>query len=417
VLRYLEHAGPRAVLEKMVPIVGRDSLRLKQSLRGVCFVAPELDRIGGYELATLALAQGLRERGISVMVVTITNGELNAVAGADLIRIDVRGQHTLLSTFPRLLAVLARERSRYSVIHCSTFGYMSGLAVLAGRILGRRTLLRVATERDVREFAEGQHWKYRLFFWLLRGAARVIAPSVAIRDELLRAGFSSEQVVCFANAVDVNRFRPVTAVERVQAKSALGLPKDTVVIGTVARLVQRKGIDVLLRAFGIVRQDHQVHLIVVGDGPLGGELRALARELRIEDSISWTGFQADPVKWLEVMDVFAFPSRLEGVPNAVLEAMAAGLPIVSTTIGGVVDIVEEGRTGFLISPDDPQALAGALDRLLGNAPLRADLGYRARARAVEIFSLSDNISRLTDLYLSLQDRSSSWTAGCGFAKR
>jgi glycosyltransferase involved in cell wall biosynthesis len=376
---------------------------LKQSLRGVCFVAPDLDRIGGYELATLALARGLRERGISVMVVTIATGEINSAGGADVIRIYVRGQHTLLSTLPRLLAVLARERSRYSIIHCSTFGYMSGLAVLVGRILGRPTLLRVATENDVREFAEGRHWKYRLFFWLLRGAAGVIAPSAAIRDELLRAGFPRERIVCFANAVDVNRFRPITPFEKAEAKSALGLSKDTAVIGTVARLVQRKGIDVLLRAFGIVRHSHRVHLIVVGDGPLGEELRALAHELRIEDSISWLGFQADPVKWLEAMDVFAFPSRLEGVPNAVLEAMAVGLPIVATTIGGVVDILEEGRTGFLIPPDDPDALAAALDRLLRNASLRADLGYHARKRVVEVFSLSDNISRLTDLYLALQD--------------
>jgi glycosyltransferase involved in cell wall biosynthesis len=403
VLRYLEHAGPRAVLEEMAPIVGRDSLRLKQSLRGVCFVAPELDRIGGYELATLALARALREHGISVMVVTITRDGLDAAGGADLIRIQVRGQHTLFSTFPRLFAVLARARSRYSIIHCSTFDYMSGLAVLVGRILGRPTLLRVATESDVREFAEGRHWKYRLFFWLLRGATVVIAPSVAIKKELLRAGFSDERIVCFANAVDVNRFRPATPAEKAEAKSALGLSKDIAVIGTVARLVQRKGIDVLLRAFGIVRHSHRVHLIVVGDGPLGEELRALAHELRIEDSISWLSFQADPVKWLQAMDVFAFPSRLEGVPNAVLEAMAVGLPIVATTIGGVVDILEEGRTGFLISPNDPEALAGALDRLLGNAPLRADLGCHARNRAVEVFSLSGNISRLMDLYLALQD--------------
>jgi glycosyltransferase involved in cell wall biosynthesis len=387
----------------MAAVVGRRPLGLMQPVRGVCFVAPEIDRIGGYELATLALARGLRERGVSVLVVTITTGELNAAGDADLIRIRICGRHTLLSTFPRLLAVLARERSRYSIIHCSTFGYISGLAVLAGRILGRPTLLRVATENDVREFAEGRHWKYRLFFWLLRGAAGVIAPSAAIRDELLRAGFSRERIVCFANAVDVNRFRPVTAEEKAQAKSAHGLPRETAIIGTVARLIQRKGIDVLLRAFGIVRHSHRVHLIVVGDGPLGEELRALAHELRIEDSISWLGFQADPVKWLEAMDVFAFPSRLEGVPNAVLEAMAVGLPIVATTIGGVVDILEEGRTGFLIPPDDPDALAAALDRLLRNASLRADLGYHARNRVVEVFSLSDNISRLTDLYLALQD--------------
>ena len=387
----------------MAPIVPRDIRGLRRTVRGICFVAPELDRIGGYELATLALARSLRGRRIPVLIVTTTRQANETARDGDLIRIAVRGRHTLLSILPRLLSVLARERSKYSIIHCPTFSHLSGLAVLAGRILRRPTLLRVATENDVREFAEGRHWKYRLFFRLLRGATSVIAPSAAIRNELLRAGFSSERVVCLGNAVDVNRFRPVTAGEKAKAKKALGLPAETPVIGTVARLVQRKGIDVLLRAFAVVAHHHQAHLVIVGDGPLGDELRALARELNIADSISWLGFQADPVKWLQAMDVFALPSRLEGSPNVILEAMAMGLPIVATNIGGVVDLVEQGRNGFLLPPDDQEALAVMLNRLLGNPSLRADLSCRSRKRAVETFSLSVNVSRLMDLYLVLQD--------------
>jgi glycosyltransferase involved in cell wall biosynthesis len=387
----------------MAPVVGRYHAGLKPSLRGVCFVAPEIDRIGGYELATLALASSLRGQSIPVVIVTTTTQVNETARDGDLIRIAVRGRHTLLSILPRLFAVLTRERSRYSIIHCPTFSHLSGLAVLAGRILRRPTLLRVATENDVREFAYGRHWKYRVFFWLLRGANRVIAPSVAIRDELLRAGFSRDRIICITNAVDVNRFRPATPVEKTEAKEALGLPKEIAVIGTVARLVQRKGIDVLLRAFGLLRPSHQAHLVVVGDGPCGEELRALAHELGIEDYISWLGFQANPIRSLQAMDVFALPSRLEGSPNAVLEAMATGLPIVATNIGGVVDLVEEGRTGFLIPPDNPGSLAVALDRLLRNPSLRADLGCRARKRAAKAFSLPGNVSRLMDLYLALQD--------------
>lgn len=387
----------------MAAVVGRRPLGLTQPVRGVCFVAPEIDRVGGYELATLALARSLRGRGIPVLIVTTATRPDETEEAGDLIRIAVRGRHTLLSILPRLLSVLARERSKYSIIHCPTFSHLSGLAVLAGRILRRPTLLRVATENDVREFAEGRHWKYRIFFWLLRGATGVIAPSAAIKNELLRAGFSSDRVVCLANAVDVSRFTPASAGEKAKAKKALGLPAETAVIGTVARLVQRKGIDILLRAFAMVsRHHHQARLVIVGDGPLGDELRALARELKIADSISWLGFQSDAVKWLQIMDVFAFPSRLEGVPNAVLEAMAVGLPIVATTIGGVTDLLEEGGTGALIPPDDPDAMAGELDRLLGDPSFRADLGGRARKRAVEVFALPGSISRLIDLYSSLE---------------
>ena len=388
----------------MAPIVDGDPERLKAPVKGVCFVAPELDRIGGYELATLALARGLRERGVFVSVIT-TSTDLNKTTGeADFVRIEVRGRHQLLRTFPKLLAALARERSKYSIIHCPTFSHLSGLAVLAGRILRRPTLLRVATETDVREFAEAQNWKHRLFFQLLLGAAGVIAPSTAIRQEILRSGFSKDRLILLPNGVDVDQFRPATPAEKVEAKSAIGLHEDTLVIGTVTRLVDRKGIDVLLRAFGKVRHSHKIHLIVVGDGPLAEDLRTLAHVLRIEGSVSWLGFQVGAVnRCLHAMDVFAFPSRLEGVPNAVLEAMGAGLPIVATTIGGVLDLIEEGKSGVLVPPGDPEALAAALDRLIRNAPLRADFGYDARSRAVELFSLSSNISRLMDFYLAVQN--------------
>jgi glycosyltransferase involved in cell wall biosynthesis len=102
------------------------------------------------------------------------------------------------------------------------------------------------------------------------------------------------------------------------------------------------------------------------------------------------------------MDVFAFPSRLEGSPNAILEAMATGLPIVATRIGGIVDLLEDGRTGLLVPPGDAEALATALGRILCDASFRAGLGSYARTRAVRDFSLSGSIARLIDVYRDLQ---------------
>ena len=386
----------------MAAVVDRRPLGLTKPVRGVCFVAPEIDRVGGYELATLALSRSLRGLGIPVLIVTTTTQPYETPQD-ELIRIAVRGRHTLLSILPRLLSVLARERTRYSIIHCPTFSHLSGLAVIAGRLLRRPILLRVATENDVREFSEGQHWKYRLFFRLLRGATVVIAPSDAIKNELLRAGFSNERIVCLANAVDVSRFRPPTRAEKIDVRKALGLSEEITVIGTVARLVQRKGIDVLLQAFRKVRYSHPVHLVVVGDGPLSEDLRGLARELGIESSISWLGFQCDPVRWLWAMDVFALSSRLEGSPNAVLEAMATGLPVVATRIGGIMDLIDEGRTGLLIKPDDVDELAEMLGKIIADSRLRSELGLRARERTVQTFSLGETATRLVNLYLTLEN--------------
>jgi glycosyltransferase involved in cell wall biosynthesis len=381
-----------------VTTLGRDASP-RPALRGVCFLAPELDRVGGYELATLALARGLRTHGIPVSLVSITSDKTEPGGSPDIVRLKARAPGALLRVFPGLLVRLARRRASFSLIHCPTFGYVSGLAVLAGHLARRPTLLRVATQNDVREFADAQHWKSRLLFRLLRSAAGVIAPSRAIQDELLRAGFSPDRIFLMPNAVDVDRFRPATAFERAEAKRSLGIAADTHVVGTVARLIPRKGIDVLLRAFSVVRHTHRnTHLLVIGSGPLQQELHDLSRDLALSPSVSWLGSQAEPDTGLRAMDVFAFPSRLEGSPNAVLEAMASGLPIVATAIGGVVDLLEEQDTGVLVRSDDADALAAALVRVLGDSKLRRDLSGRARRRAVERFSLSVHIARLIDLY-------------------
>lgn len=386
----------------MASILTENTINLGLPVRGVCFVAPELDRIGGYELATLTLARGLRRKGIPVLIVTTSTSADETAKHEDLVRIKMQGRRTLLHIFPRLLVILLRERCNYSVIHCPTFSHVSGLAILAGLILRRPTILRVATENDVREFADGRHWKYRSFFWLFLRAWRVIAPSAAIKDELLRVGFSIRHVVYLPNCVDVDRFQPAMPSEKAEAKTVFGLTARTPVIGTVARLVERKGVDTLLRAFSKIHRYHGAHLVIVGDGPLRNDLLRLASELGIDGSVSWLGSQVDAKDCLRSMDVFAFPSRLEGSPNALLEAMATGLPIVATAIGGILDLLEDSVTGLLIPPDDPDGLATALDRILTDRALCNALGCAARRRAVEVFSLSAYTSRLINLCMSIR---------------
>ena len=378
--------------------------RLAPSLRGLCVVAPELERIGGYEIATLALVRQLRSQAIRVAVVTTATNAADSQRVDGVTRIEVRGRRTLLSIFPRLLAFALKRRSAFSVIYCPTFSYLSGLAVLTARLIRCPAIVRVATENDVREFQEAGSRKGRLFYRLLRQASAVIAPSAAIRDELLRAGFAESRIVVQPNAVDVERFVPVTPNERLEAKRGIGLPADVLTIGTIARLVPRKGIDVVLRAFASsVVQTRDARLLIVGNGPLAVDLERLARDLRIDGSVVWAGLQKDPGRWLRAMDIFAFASRLEGSPNAVLEAMATGLPIVATRIGGVVDLITDQETGLLVPPDDPGALAGALGRLLDDASLRDALGPRARRRVQGSFSLPAVAASLIDLCLAVQN--------------
>jgi len=378
--------------------------RLTPPLRGLCVVAPELDRIGGYELATLALIRELRSQAIRVAAITTaTDATTDAHSIDGVTRIAVRGRRTLLGVFPRLFVFLLRRRLACSVIYCPTFSYLSGLAVLSAKLIRSPVIVRVATENDVREFRQADSRKGTLFFHLLRQASAVIAPSAAIRNELIEAGFPERRIVIQPNGVDDNRFLPVTPTERLEAKCSLGLPAHALTIGTIARLVARKRLDILLRAFASASiRAHDARLLIVGDGPLRADLKHLAQELMVDGSVVWAGLRNDPQPWLRAMDVFAFPSRLEGSPNAILEAMATGLPIVATRIGGVVDLIHDGETGLLVPPDDSRAFALALDHILGDGGLRMTLGRRARRQAEESFSLRMAAARLTELCLAVR---------------
>ena len=136
-------------------------------------------------------------------------------------------------------------------------------------------------------------------------------------------------------------------------------------IGTVGRLDEIKRQDLLIRAFGAVRARFpEVHLLLVGDGPRRDELRGLAEGLGLSDCVHFTGYQAEPEKSLQAMDLFALTSRSEGMPLSVLEAWAAGLPVVASRVGGLPELIEHGQTGLLFAPDDETELARVLGELV-----------------------------------------------------
>jgi glycosyltransferase involved in cell wall biosynthesis len=162
-------------------------------------------------------------------------------------------------------------------------------------------------------------------------------------------------------------------------REALGIPKSALVVGTVARLTEVKRQDVLLRGFARLRMRMpETHLVVVGDGPLMGQLQGQARDLGIERLVHFTGYQAEPERFYEVMDVFALTSRSEGMPQTILEAAAAGVPVVASAVGGIPEVVEDGQTGLLFRPGEDCALANALCRMLQDRNLARQVAAAAR---------------------------------------
>jgi glycosyltransferase involved in cell wall biosynthesis len=181
---------------------------------------------------------------------------------------------------------------------------------------------------------------------------------------------------------------PATPATRAEVRRELGLADDDVVAVMVARLAPLKGHDVLLRALARIAPDQpRLRVVLVGDGPLAGELTALAEELRITDRVVFTGLRRDVPRLLAASDLGVLPSKHEGVPMSVIEQMAAGLPVVASAVGGLPDIVRDGEEGHLVPAGDLDALTRRLGELVGDDGLRHAFGKAARLRAERDFSI------------------------------
>jgi glycosyltransferase involved in cell wall biosynthesis len=231
-----------------------------------------------------------------------------------------------------------------------------------------------------------------------RFAHAIVANSRAAAARLHDEGIAAERVKVIANGVDLDRFRPVLR-ER---------PVTTVI--SVANLRREKAHECLLDAAARLAPRHPaLRYTIVGDGPRADELQALAWTLGIADRVRFLGHREDVTELLADADVFVLPSRSEAFPNGALEAMAAGLPVVACRVGGLTDLVEHGRTGLLVPPDDPAALADALDALVRSPGTARTFGGAARAEVAARYSYDRMVAGFEELYVT-ELKAAGWPA-------
>ena len=197
---------------------------------------------------------------------------------------------------------------------------------------------------------------------VLRWVSKIIAVGRAVREDVLRNNrvVRPEQVVCLNNSIDYKRFAEVS-ISKEEARKAVSLNGESFVFGAVGRLAPTKGLSFLIKAFiKVKKQVPNSELVLIGEGRIRDELRTQAVEAGVGDSIHFLGYRTDVEKLLPAMDVFVMASIAEGMPGALLEAMAAGLPCIATRVGSIGSVLENGELGMLAPAKDEDTLAEAM---------------------------------------------------------
>lgn len=357
----------------------------------VLYLITELD-VGGAQVALLRTLKGLDRVRFSPAVACLYNGDKSVAREIRALGIPVfdarmRNKRDVLALW-RLYGEIRRVRP--VILHTHLFH-----ANLPGRILGKLAgvPIIICTEHSM---ALESRLRYRLNRLTIRLVDRVIAVSANVRDFCISGiGLPAEKVTLIYNGIEMPA---VPGVSCRTARAALGLSPDGTVLGVVSRLDPAKGVDILIRALPALEN---VTLTIIGDGAERAALETLAEELGVAGRICWAGYRPDVYSLLPAFDVFVQPSRFEGLPTTVMEAMAAGLPVVATAVGGTPEVVEDGKTGLLVPPADPIALAQAITRLLEDTDLRSALGRAGYERVVKLFSVEQMVRQTEALYEEL----------------
>ena len=319
--------------------------------------------------------------------------------------LDGAGVHTMVlqrnsrwETYKMAEVVRMLRRERVDVLHTHLFGSNTW-----GRLLGRLAGVPVIIAHEHwSSRAQNEIWMDRIMYPL---SDRILVTSEASKQIVMSSeGIPARYLSVVYNGVDMAKF--AARGDRADVRAELGVAPEAVLIGAVGRLTADKGgQDVLIRAVGRVRATcPQVRLVMVGDGPLRPGLEELTAQLGLTDTVIFTGLRSDVPRLLSALDVFVLPSEREALPVAVLEAMAAGLPVVATRVGGIPEVVEDGATGFLVPPGDVAAMHRILERLTGDPALAARLGAAGQAHVQAHFTVQQMVRQVERLYDQLAQR-------------
>lgn len=242
----------------------------------------------------------------------------------------------------------------------------------------------------------------RLDLWALKLCSRIITVSDDLRDGLKKSGIDKENISVITNAVPLLPSGLKNDNDSISFRQQHGVSTEEFVFAFVGRLSEEKGLRYLLEAFaGLIQQADHAKLVLIGEGPQRQMLEHSVTELELEQRVLFTGFQKQISPWLEIANCFVLPSLTEGTPMALLEAMAAGVPVVATSVGGVPDVITNDVNGLLVPSEDADAFRDGMARIILNPDLREKYSSEAR-KTIEIhYSVEPWCKKILSIYRDL----------------
>jgi glycosyltransferase involved in cell wall biosynthesis len=350
----------------------------------------------GGEAQLLHLAEGLARRGHFCIVAGQPGSPLLARASEKGLNTEAVAMPSewSLSAVLSLTRILKRERIQVIHMHashaCTLGGWAARLAGIPVRIISRRVDFSV----------KGNPFRKLKYQW---GVDRIVAISEGVRNVLINDGLDPNRIEVIRSGIDPRPFDP--AYPAGEARREFGIEEKSPVIGCIAHFADHKGHRYLIEAASrVAAAIPEVRFLLVGDGELRPQIERQIKELKIEKQVILTGFRNDIPRLLAAMDIVALSSHLEGLGTSLLDAMAMARPVVASRVGGIPEMVEDGVTGRLVPPRDPDALAGVLIELIRRPDEQKRMGEAGRTRMLKTFSADAMVAATEAVYREILAR-------------
>jgi glycosyltransferase involved in cell wall biosynthesis len=347
--------------------------------------------VGGMERHVQLVVEGLRGQGIKVTALCPYESSFTEALRSLGCPVHIAMLGDSLAWRSLLTAAEIIRRQQVSLVHTHLFNstFLGGVAAGLAGVPAATTVhgMYVSSEEMALARLTGSH---------------LITVCTAAYSMGLALGVPEDQISMIPNSVDTQRFRP--ELDGQAFRESLGVPPGAPLVGMVARLSREKGPDLFLQAAALLAATRpEIHYALVGDGPMTGELEREIRTLGLDDRVHLAGLRPDTTTVFPGLDVACQSSRTEGLPLSLLEAMAAARPVEATTAGGIPEVIEAGRSGWLVAPGDVGAIAERILWLLDNPEQARRMGQEARRRVSEHFDVRRQMAAITSLFQRLVD--------------